>query len=182
MEVVYECTEDDWLSPDDEEQRRGSGLLVADAAGRTVVLTVRSLCDGTAFMADTLGGPEIRSEAIRVVVPGIGVYRAGRTWVDPQGGELALLVVEDAPPDHATTQASTIDVDADPTGPVDFATDTTEHTNVLGTTLPALPAARGGVLVRDGRALGLIGGSVDDENVPARIPLSSLPAELRPAK
>lgn len=54
---------------------------------------------------------------------------------------------------------------------------------MLGTTLPALPAARGGVLVRDGRALGLIGGSVDDENVPARIPLSSLPAELEvPAK
>lgn len=180
VEVVYECTEDDWLSPDDVEQRRGSGLLFADPQGRTVVLTVRSLCDGSSFMADTLGSPEIRSEAIRVVVGGIGVFRAGRTWIDQSGGELALLVVEDAPPDLAMTPAADLDFEADPAKAGEFATASTEHSNVLGESLPALDAARGGVLIREGRAFGLIGGSSDDPDRPARIGLGALPLELRP--
>lgn len=180
VEVVYECAEDDWLSPDDEEQRRGSGLLFADPQGRTVVLTVRSLCDGSSFLGDTLGGPEIKSEAIRVVVAGVGVFRAGRTWIDPAGGELALLVVEDAPPDLAMTPPADFEFESDPALAVDFATAATEHTNVLGAVLPSLGSARGGVLVRDGRALGLIGRDADDATRPARIALSALPAELRP--
>lgn len=180
VEIVYECTEEDWLSPDDEEQRRGSGLLFVDPQGRTVALTVRSLCDGSSFMTDTLGSPEIKREAIRVVVPGVGVYRAGRTWVDPGGGELALIVLEDVPPDLVTTLARDIDFEADPEVADEFATASTEHPSVLGAKPPALGVGRGAVLVREGRAVGLLGRSAADADLPGRIALIALPVELRP--
>ena len=53
-------------------------------------------------MSDTFGGsPDISSEALRILIPGGTVFRAGRSWVDPDGGDLAVLVIEDAPPGSA---------------------------------------------------------------------------------
>ena len=180
VEIAYECTDEDWLSPDDESQRRGSGLLFVDPQGRVVVLTARSLCDGTRFMSDLFGDPDIKNEAIRVVVPGIGVYRAGRTWVDPSGGDLALLVLEDVPPDLPTTSVGEFDFDSGADVADEFSIATNEHANALGTALPGLSAARGAVLIHAGKAVGILGCAQGKDETPARIQLSALPVELRP--
>ncbi|MGE0142541.1 MAG: MlaD family protein [Planctomycetota bacterium] len=180
VEVIYECTEEDWLSPNDEEKRRGSGVMFVDSQGRTAVLTVRSLCDGASFMADTFGGVEIKSEAIRVVVPKVGVFRAGRTWIDPAGGELALLILDGVPPDLPATLSSAMEFEADVDTADGFLIAGAEHPATLTNGLPSLADARGGILVRGGTVVGLVGRSTSDAAKPARIALSSVPAGLRP--
>lgn len=180
VEVVYECTEEDWMSPNDEEKRRGSGVMFVDSHGRIVVLTVRSLCDGASFMVDTFGGVEIKSEAIRVVVPKIGVFRAGRTWIDPAGGELALLVLDGVPPDLPATLPKLLEFEADVETADGFLIAGADRPAALTNGLPSLADARGGILMRGETVVGLVGRSASDSTKSARIALSVVPAGLRP--
>jgi hypothetical protein len=179
VEIVYEVEERDWLSANDFERREGTGLLFIDAAGRPVVATSRSLVDGTVFMSDTFGEPDIKAETIRVVVPGIGVLRAGRSWVDPQGADLAILVVESAPPDLEVTPAELLAFDLVPTDgvSVQVAAGDQGPTGLDGSPLPDLGAHRGAVLLVGGRAFALIG---EEDGRPVRVPLAGIPDALRP--
>lgn len=182
VEIVYEVEERDWLSANDVERREGTGILFLDASSRPVVLTTRGACDGTVFMSDLIGGPDIKSEAIRVVVPGIGVLRAGRSWVDPDGADLALLLVEDAPPDMPVTPVDRLGFGQPAAVPdaIWVAGDDAPHALTDGR-LPEVPTHRSAVLLRGDTVVGVLGGpSAGGEDPPTVVPLGRLPAVLRP--
>lgn len=181
VEIVYEVEERDWFSANDVEHRQGTGVLFVDQAGRPVVVTTRSLCDGTMFMSDTFGDPDIKSEAIRVVVPGAGVLRAGRTWVDPGGSDLALLLIEDAPPDLPATPSTRLTFEPDSVVP-DSVWNVGDEApmDLQPGSLPDVASFRGALLMCDGRVIGLLGQDPTDADTPARVPLDHLPATLRP--
>ena len=104
VRITYAAVERDTLSADDPILRHGSGVLYLDRAGRTVVVTARSLVDGSYTETDLFGGaPEIDDEQIKVLLADGTVLRAGRVWVHPDGQDLAVLVLEDAPPDLVGT-------------------------------------------------------------------------------
>jgi hypothetical protein len=180
VEVVYEAEERDWLSANDEVQRRGTGLLFVDRGGRTVVVTPRSLCDASLIFDDFLSDPDIVREAIRVIVPGVGVLRAGRSWVDPEGGDLALLVLENAPPDLRVTNAA--DLVFDGSGAVEdplFWTVGEEAPAPIDLPTLSLDHGRGALALRDGVVFGLVG---EEDGRPSLVPLSRLPEALRPGR
>ncbi|MCB9884449.1 MAG: MCE family protein [Planctomycetes bacterium] len=105
--IVYAAVEKDTFSADDPVHFEGSGLFYFDRAGRAVVVTARSLVDGTYTVQDAFGGdPEIADEQIKVRLGDGSVLRAGRVWVDPNGADLAVLVLEDVPRDISGTAVS----------------------------------------------------------------------------
>ncbi|MBL8731360.1 MAG: MCE family protein [Planctomycetes bacterium] len=107
VRITYDAVERDTFSPDDPVHRQGTGTLFLDRSGRAVVVTARSLVDGSYTEHDTFGGaPDIADEKLEVLLPDGLVRRAGRVWVDPQGADLAALVIEDAPPDLGGTAGS----------------------------------------------------------------------------
>ena len=129
-----------------------------------------------------IGGPDIKSEAIRVVVPGIGVLRAGRSWVDPDGADLALLLVEDAPPDMPVTPVDRLGFGQPAAVPdaIWVAGDDAPHALTDGR-LPEVPTHRSAVLLRGDTVVGVLGGpSAGGEDPPTVVPLGRLPAVLRP--
>lgn len=104
VNITYAAVERDTWSADDPIRRQGSGVLYLDRAGRAVVITARSLVDGSYTETDSFGSdPEIDDEQITVLVDGGTVLRAGRLWVDPTGKDLAVLVLEQPPPDLVGT-------------------------------------------------------------------------------
>lgn len=180
VEVVYEVEERDWLSGNDHQRREGTGVLYIDDAGRPVVATARSLCDGSVFMSDTLGDPDIKSETIRVVVAGVGVLRAGRSWVDPSGADLAVLVLEGAPPDLVGTPPSRFSFEAaEPVPQSAWSAGAKEPAKLAPGALPPLPRSRGAVLMIGGQLFGIVGEEKAGER-PVAVPLSRLPDVLRP--
>ncbi len=181
VEVNYEAVEEDWMSPNDVAKRKSTGILFIDQAGRAVVVTARTACDGSYFMLDTFGDPDIKSETVSVAIPGGIVLRAGRSWIDPGGQDLALLVVEGAPPDLAVTAAENLDFefdDADSASATLQKFDRTMQTNLGAVT--DLDAARGSVAVHQDRAGGILAQVNGSDATPVIVPLSRLPAELRP--
>lgn len=109
VRVVYSAVERDTFTPDDDIQRAGNGLLYVDRSGRAVVITARSLADASYTEQDGYGEPEVADEQIKVVLPGGGVLRAGRVWVDADDSDLAALVLDGAPPDLVGTPAERLD-------------------------------------------------------------------------
>lgn len=179
--VSYSAIERDTWSPDDPIHRQGSGLLFRDASGRLLVATARGLVDGSYTEKDLFGSePEIDDERIQVQLAGGILLRAGRIWVDPGGADLALLSVEDGPPELLGTPVALLDFEA-PTGgqPVVWAA------AADGAALPAVPfsssaAVELGAAVADGgRVVGVVGVERRTGKV-ATIPLQRLPADLRP--
>jgi hypothetical protein len=190
VRIVYAAVEEDSLSSDDVIHREGSGLLYLDRGGRAVVLTVRSLVDGSYTEQDTFGGaPDIASEQLKVLVPGGPVLRAGRIWVDPAGGDMAVLALDGAPPDLRTTTGSSFAFDGegglaptrirsaaadggmDPARPVEFPGN-----------LPALGSTRGGILQHEDQVVGLYGQAGGHDETAVAVPLRLLPTDLRPVR
>ncbi len=186
VRVLYEATEEDWLSANDEIRREGTGLLYEDAEGRLLVLTARSACDGAFFEGDALGSrPEIEGEGISIVLPDGTVYRGLRTWVEPEGGDLALLVL-DVGLDEREGLASTplarfaFEGDRTPGSGMSLLSVTKDGAVVAANTaagdaLPSLETHRGAAAVRDGLVVGLVGEA-------AIASLAPIPPALRPAK
>ena len=178
VEVVYEAEERDWLSANDQLRRRGTGLLFVDRGGRTVVITPRSLCDASTIFEDFLSEPDVIREAIRVVVPGVGVLRAGRSWVDPEGEDLAVLVLENAPPDLRVTMSEELGFEEPESSADTLYQSSGEDGAVPGDlTSLSLDERRGAVAVRGGVVVGIVG---ERDGNPAIVPLSRLPEALRP--
>jgi hypothetical protein len=186
VDVAYEAVESDVLSADDQLERTGTGLMFVDSSGRTVVATCRSLCDGSYFTEDTFGSsPEITKESIRVAILGGAVLRAGRSWVDPQGHDLAVLVVENAPPDAPTTAAVVFEFGGEALGEGTAVELVGAGAASVAAAVPAWPdveSHRGWVVTRGGRVVGLLGQGGGFDSRPVLVPIELLPAELRPAR
>lgn len=182
VRISYAAIERDTWSADDPIQRQGSGVLFLDRSGRTVVVTARSLVDGAFTETDAFGGsPDIDDEQIKVLLANGNVLRAGRVWVDPAGGDLAALVLEDAPPDMVGTAPSRLVFG----GKVDGAL-TVRAVGPDGAALPPvelasarLGEAKGAAVNVGDQVLGILGGAADAE-APTVVALELLPADLRP--
>ena len=87
--------EGSFLGANDKISAEGTGILYERADGELVVVTTRTACDAAYFVRDTFGGdPEVDNEQIRVQLPDGPVLRALRSWVAPDGRDLALLTVQ----------------------------------------------------------------------------------------
>lgn len=188
VHVIYAAIERDTFSPDDPVRHEGNGLLLLDSSDRPVVLTARSLVDGSYTETDAFGGdPDIDDEQIKVVLPGGSVQRAGRVWVHPGGLDLAVLVLENTPPDLVTTPMVRLSFDAEPAPDLAVvswhraAADGSRQPALPGTaTLPAPPLHLGAVAVVGERVVGILGRSKQHAADGRLLPLGLLPMDLRP--
>lgn len=180
VRIVYTAVERDTFSADDPIHAEGSGVLFVDRAGRTVVVTARSLVDGTFLENDVFGGDaEVDDEQLKVMLPSGVVLRAARVWVHAGGADLAALVLDDVPPDLLGTPAERLDFGAP--GQVDL---TLRAVGPDGAALPTGPVTQGpeglgGAVCADGKVVGILGRSSPDA-VSAPTWLEQLPADLRP--
>ncbi|MCC6671264.1 MAG: MCE family protein [Planctomycetes bacterium] len=187
VRVVYGARQRHWWRSDVDVRREGTGVLYEDRAGRTVALVPRSLCDGFWFVRGTFGTrADLADETLRVQLDDGTVLRAGRTWVDPDGGDLALLVVEDPPPGTGTTPAALLAFAAAvPALPLRaLALDGEGKTRgpeaiEKAEALPALDAWRGAAVLRDGVVVAIVA-QQGQTDTPALVPLAALPEEVRP--
>lgn len=192
VRVLYSAVEEDLFSPSDPVHLQGSGVLFLDRSARAAVLTTRSVADGNYTESDPFGdAPEIAQEQIKVLLPGGAVLRAHRVWVDPSGRDLAVLVLDDAPPDLLMTPADQIRFE-----PIEdtLARDPQLSTRAIGSDAGLLPATkvdlttgqpdlttyRGGALRTTGPVFGLYGQREKLSQQAALVPLDSVPADLRP--
>ncbi|MBK8980471.1 MAG: MCE family protein [Planctomycetes bacterium] len=178
VEIAYEAEEVDWFNANDRVRRESQGLLYHLPDGRRVVLTARSACDGNYIFEDMFGDPDIGSEAIRVTLPEVGVLRAERLWIAPDELDLALLVVPDAPADVIVTPPARIAFDG--AAPAELIRPGEDHPARLIDVVPTLADSRGAALLREGRVVAILGQTSRERLEPAPVPLSILPAELRP--
>lgn len=186
VRITYAATERDTLSSDDELLRHGTGVLFVDRAGRAVVVTARALVDGAYTEHDFWwGDPEIVDEQLKVLLPDGTVLRAGRVWVDPEGANLAALVLDGARPDLTGTPSHRI---GRPTELPEEAPRRLRAAGPDGGTMPeqelqpgasASAELLGAAVVHDGKLLGvwtfLPGGEGG-----AVVSLDRLPDDLRP--
>ncbi|MGC6487786.1 MAG: MlaD family protein [Planctomycetota bacterium] len=185
VRITYAAIERDTFSADDELLRHGTGVLFVDRSGRPVVATPRSLVDGAFTERDFWGDPEIDDERITVLLPDGTVLRAGRIWVDPDGADLAALVLEDARPDLTGTPGHRFgDLD-------DLPEEAPRRLRAAGPDGAPLPEFElradagasqrplGAAVVADGRLLGLLTTLASDGS-PLVVSLDLLPADLRP--
>jgi len=189
VRVVYAALERDTLSRDDPIKHEGSGVLFLDRAGRTIVITARSLVDASFTEGDFWGEPEIDNEVIKVHLADGTVMRAGRVWVDPKGHDLAALVLEDARPDLTGTPSKRLvfEQPAD-NAPADPKALQVRAVGPDGVELPVQPFGEGvaltddnlgGCTVNDGKVIGIFGRKVGGTTSTV-VPLEQLPEDLRP--
>ena len=180
VRITYAAVERDALSADDDIRREGSGVLYLDRAGRSVVVTARSLVDGAHTERDLFGGdPEIDAEQIKVMLPNGTVLRAGRVWVDGGGADLAALVLEDAPPDIVGSPAARLVFAGSVGGEL-----AVRAVGPDGVALPpadlatATASSAGGAVVAGDAVVGVFAGGAGGPA--AVVSLQLLPADLRP--
>jgi len=115
VRVVYSAVERRTWGSDRSIDRSGSGLLYVDRSGRRVVAVPRSVVDGSHAKPGWLGGlPKVRDERISILLANGLVLRATRAWTDPQGVDLAALLVEGAPQSLAGTSVGLMHFDGEP--------------------------------------------------------------------
>ena len=182
--ITYAAVERDTFSADDPILRHGSGVLYLDRSGRTVVVTARTLVDGSFTEHDLFGGaPEIEDEQLKVQLADGSVLRAGRIWVQPTGQDLAVLVLEDAPPNLGGTPADRLVF----AGPVPAAAELElRAAGPDGAPLPLRPVVdapaveetHGAAVAAAGKVIGVYGRT--DAGKPVIVALEQLPEDLRP--
>lgn len=184
VRVVYAAVDEDWLSGDDAIEAAGSGLYFHDAQGRALVATARSVVDGRVLASDAFGGePDVVDEQIKVRLADGSVRRASRVWVDPGGADLAVLIVEDAPRTFAGTPvAHVLLAGAAVPAPTSLARLDADGKAV---TVPfetpgALLDNLGAVVCVGKDAVAIYGRAAPRASTAALVPLSLLPADLRP--
>lgn len=186
VRVVYSAVDRDWLSSDDPIDTAGSGLFFHDAAGRALVATARSVVDGRVVASDAFGGePDVVDEQIKVRLADGRVLRASRVWVDPAGADLAVLMVEGVPRPFAGTPAAQVSLPegaAAATAPTSLARLDADGKAV---TVPfdapgALLDNLGAVVCVGKDAVAIYGRAAPGANTAALVPLTLLPADLRP--
>ncbi len=186
VRVFYQAIERDFWSPDDDVEREGSGLLLEDADGRTVVLTTRSTCDGAYFETDSFGAsPDIERESIRVALPEGQVLQATRAWTAPDGVDLAVLVLQEPPPSLVASDPQRLAFgDA---GPNDSQTVRAVDAQMKALAVVAPSASdlslyRGGVVLAGEQIIGVLGQASATDVRPVVVPLGRLPDALRPKR
>ena len=148
------------------------------------------MCDASYFETDGISGdPDIEEEEIRVLLAEGPVFRAGRIWVDPEGSDLALLVLvqEEASLNVEVTAADRLSFD-EMTDAAKLWVQATDDTIVAldpvpledATDLPDLDAYRGAVILRDGVVVGVLGQKDGATPEPAIAPVAPLPPALQP--
>lgn len=188
VRVVYAATEEDTFSPDDPVRCEGSGLLYLDKAGRPVVITARSIVDGSYVVHDVFGlSADIVREQIKVVLPSGSVLHAGRVWVETGGADLAALVLTERPPELTGTPAGRVSFD-EAAEPVDEVT--LRRAGADGSGQPPVPVSaesppglaqhRGAAAVAADKVFGIYGRTIEDKEVPVVVPLTLVPMDLRP--
>lgn len=187
VRIVYAAVERDTWSPDDPVHAEGSGLFYVDRSGRPVVVTARSVVDGSFTEHDAFGGaPDIDEEQIQVVLPTGTVVQAGRVWVHPDAIDLAVLVLTEMPKDLPGTAAShLLFLDTQPGAPMSLRRaqpDGRPEAAVTFTETASSPLAenRGAAIVAGDRVIGVYGQAVGDPQAPKVIALHLLPADLQP--
>jgi hypothetical protein len=174
--ISYAAIERDTWSADDPIQRQGSGVVFLDRSGRAVVVTARSLVDGSFTERDLFGGdPDIDDEQIKVLLPDGLVLRAGRVWVDPRGNDLAALVLESVPPDWVGTAPSRLVFSGVVDGPLQLLAAGADGLPVAVASDPAAGVeVPGAAVAAAGKVIG-VGGRNG-----AVVALELLPEDLRP--
>jgi hypothetical protein len=184
VRISYAAIERDTMSRDDPILRQGSGLLFLDQAGRTIVITARSLVDGSYAESDFWGDPEIDNEQIKIQLPNGSVLRGGRVWVDPAGHDLAALVIEDMRPNVIGTPSSKMMFE----GAAPDSQWMLRSAGPDGSELPTKPLSkdlvmsddcRGGIAIAEDKVFGIYGLGHGGEGT-AVVLLEKLPKELRP--
>lgn len=187
VRIVYAAVERDTWSADDPVHAEGTGVYYRDRAGRPVVVTARSLVDGSFTEHDAFGGsPDIDDEQIQVVLPTGTVVHAGRVWVHPASADLAVLVLTETPKDVPGTAAARmlfleapaepsltlrrVQADGRPESPVPF----------LAAEPVPLAENRGAAIVAGDRVIGVCGAAVGEPGTPAVIGFHLLPVDLQP--
>lgn len=184
VRIAYAAMERDTLSRDDAIKRTGSGVLFLDRAGRTIVITARSLVDASFTESDFWGDPEIDDEQIKVQLGDGTVLRAGRVWVHPDGHDLAALVLEDARPDLVGTPSTRLVF----AGPIAGGALQLRSAGPDGIELPMQAMSeglaisednRGGSAVVDGKVVGIFGQQPGGSGSTV-VALEQIPEDLRP--
>lgn len=184
VRIVYAAIERDTWSADDPVRGEGTGVLLLSRDGRALVVTARSVVDGSFTTRDSFGDPEIENEQLKVMLPQGDVLRAGRVWVDPSGRDLAVLLLEDVPPALRAT----------PPDKLGFGgTDGSEGERSVRCAgpdgLPQPPVAfdpaaglsiLGGIVVSGDVVRGVVGHEAGVGSRLAVVPLDLLPDDLRP--
>jgi hypothetical protein len=210
VRIAYAAIERDTWSADDQIERQGSGLLLRDRDGRAVVATARSLVDASFTERDAFGGdPDVDDERLTVMLADGTVLRAGRIWVDGEGRDLAVLLLDGAPPDLSGTAVSRLqfepsvpaangaagepaagvhDGSAAPGENAGSAELLVRRASADGGPLPPVPlteatdvtAHLGGAVSAGERVVGVWGRRGARSRDGVVVPLSLLPADLRP--
>ncbi len=183
VRISYAAVERDTWSADDVIQRQGSGVLFLDRSGRMVVVTARSLVDGSFTETDAFGSaPDIADEQIKVLLQNGTVLRAGRVWVDAAGGDFAALVLEEAPPNMVGTPSTRLIF----AGAVEPGAVTVRAAGPDGASLPPtelgaspLSEVRGAAACAGERVVGIVGQATDGATT-SIASLELLPNDLRP--
>lgn len=188
VRIVYAAVELDTWSPNDPVRYEGTGVLYLDREGRAAVVTARSVVDGNYLEQDAFGGePEIAQEQIKVLVPGGPVLRGHRVWVAPDGSDLAVLVLADAPPDLPVTRPARFSFAPIAAGTAAMVLAVRDGGSrldparlLLPEQAPELERYRGGAIEQDGLVVGIYGVTARRSTRPAAVPIDAVPADLRP--
>lgn len=202
VRVIYAAVDVDWLSPNDTLHREGTGVLFLDGNNNPSVLTARSICDASYYHNETFGWKEITNERIRVQLSDGRALTATRSWVDKDGIDIATLRVEGLPRDYPTARVSIFSYSKyAPPDNVPGSEPKTDKIHLCGKTgvrldpisldlngsgdQPggfALDEFRGGMVMRGGTIVGLMGQASASEAKATVVSLESVPESLRPTK
>jgi hypothetical protein len=162
-------------------------VLYLDGSGRAAVLTARSVVDGAYTESDAFGAsPQIAAEQIKVIVASGPVLRGHRVWVAPDGRDLAILVLDEAPPDLPITPAAMFAFDVEALTSVSTRSVRADGAAIapvlheLPDRMPTLADHRGAALLRGDQVTALFGQRALGEAEPAVVRLDVVPADLRP--
>jgi hypothetical protein len=189
VRIVYAAVEKDTFSADDPVHHEGTGVLYQDQAGRTVVVTARSAVDGSYTETDLFGTrPDIAEEQLKVMLADGTVLRAARVWVEPNGADLATLVLDEVPPDLRGTPLARLQfggvkepgstpttlcragADGAPLPPIELG----------GNDIPKLDESQGAAVTLGEKVVGIYGRAEAHGAVPIVVSLDLLPQDLRP--